>query len=61
MKFEEIVNRHKKFLNQTDLMILQFILNHRNQMRHISIHDLAKKCCVSSTTIVRFAQKLGKT
>ncbi len=28
-------------------------------MRHISIHDLAKKCCVSSTTIVRFAQKLG--
>ena len=28
-------------------------------MRHISIHDLAKKCCVSSTTVVRFAQKLG--
>ena len=27
--------------------------------RHISIHELAKSCCVSSTTIVRFAQKLG--
>ncbi|MBQ9441758.1 MAG: MurR/RpiR family transcriptional regulator [Selenomonadaceae bacterium] len=59
MNLEEIVNRRKKFLNETDLMILKFILNHREQMRHISIHDLAKKCCVSSTTIVRFAQKLG--
>ena len=59
MRLEEIINEHKQFLNQTDVAICQFILNHRNQIRHISIHDLAKKCCVSSTTIVRFAQKLG--
>lgn len=59
MNFEEIINRHKQNLNQTDILILNYVLNHRSQMRHISIHDLAKKCCVSSTTVVRFAQKLG--
>ena len=59
MRLEEIINEHKKNLNPTDIAICRFILNNQNQMRHISIHDLAKKCCVSSTTIVRFAQKLG--
>jgi len=59
MRLEEIINEYKKNLNQTDIDICRYVLNHRNQMRHISIHDLAKKCCVSGTTIVRFAKKLG--
>lgn len=59
IRLEEIINENKKLLNPTDMTICHFILNHRNQMRHISIHDLAKRCCVSSTTVVRFAQKLG--
>lgn len=59
MRLEEIINAYNRNLNPTDMAILQFILNNRSQMRHISIHDLAKKCCVSSTTVVRFAQKLG--
>lgn len=59
MRLEETINEHKQMLNQTDIVICQYILNHRNQIRHSSIHDLAKKCCVSSTTLVRFAQKLG--
>lgn len=59
MNFDEIINTHKQFLNQTDMVIVKYILNNRSQIRRISIHDLAKKCCVSSTTVVRFAQKLG--
>lgn len=59
MILEEIINEHKQILNPTDLSVWHYILNHRNQIRHISIHELAKQCCVSSTTIVRFAQKLG--
>lgn len=59
MNLDEIINENKQNLNQTDMAVLKYILNHRSQMRHISIHDLAKKCCVSSTTVVRFAQKLG--
>ena len=59
MKLEEIINDNKQNLTSTDMAIWKYILNHRNQMRRISIHELAKVCCVSSTTIVRFAQKLG--
>ncbi len=59
MRLEEIINEHMQVLNQTDIVIWKYILNHRSQIHHISIHDLAKKCSVSSTTIVRFAQKLG--
>ena len=59
MTLDEIINKNKQLLNPTDMVLVKYILNNRNQMRHISIHDLAKKCCVSSTTVVRFAQKLG--
>ena len=59
MKIEEIINENKQNLSSTDISIWKYILNNRAQIRRISIHELAKECCVSSTTIVRFAQKLG--
>jgi len=59
MRLEEIINIHKQVLNQTDMGIWKYIYNHREQARHISIHELARACSVSSTTVVRFAQKLG--
>ncbi len=59
MRLEEIINKHRENLNDTDMVIWKYILNHRSEARHISIHELARDCAVSSTTIVRFAQKLG--
>ena len=59
MRLEEIINRHKTELGTTDLLIWKYIYNHRAQVRHMSIHELARVCSVSSTTVVRFAQKLG--
>lgn len=59
MKLEELINKRKGALNQTDMVIWKYIFNHKQQCRHMSIHDLAKECCVSSTTVVRFAQKLS--
>lgn len=59
MRLEEIINENNRALNPTDLFICKYILNNREQIRRISIHELAKRCSVSSTTIVRFAQKLG--
>ena len=59
MRLEEIINRHMQELNDTDMAIWKYILQHRAEARHISIHELARACAVSSTTIVRFAQKLG--
>ena len=59
MRLEEIINAHRQDLNQTDMMIWKYIFNHRSETRHVSIHSLARACSVSSTTIVRFAKKLG--
>ena len=59
MRLEEIINKHMRDLNDTDLVIWKYIVGNRDKARHISIHELARACAVSSTTIVRFAQKLG--
>ena len=59
MRLEEIINQHRQDLNDTDMVIYKYIIQHRAEARHISIHELAKNCAVSSTTIVRFAQMLG--
>lgn len=59
MTLTERVNKYRQNLNETDMVIWGYILQHRHAVEHISIHELAKKCAVSSTTIVRFSQKLG--
>ena len=59
MQLEELINRHRQQLGDTDMAIVKYILKNRREVQHISIHKLAQVCAVSSTTIVRFAQKLG--
>ena len=59
MRLEEIVNNHLTALNETDMVVWRYIVQHREAAKKISIHELARVCNVSSTTIVRFAQKLG--
>ncbi|MBR2215693.1 MAG: MurR/RpiR family transcriptional regulator [Selenomonadaceae bacterium] len=59
MRLEEIINQHRHDLNDTDMAVYKYILQHRAEARHISIHKLARNCAVSSATIVRFAKKLG--
>ena len=58
MQLAELINAHRQKLNNTDMGIWKYILQHRAAVRHSSIHELAKACHVSTTTIVRFAQKL---
>ena len=59
MRLEERVNSCRRELNDTDMVIYKYILQHKAESRHISIRQLAHNCAVSSATIVRFAQKLG--
>ena len=59
MQFDELINRHRENLNDTDMAILKHILQNKKEVKHISIHTLAKNWAVSSTAIVRFSQKLG--
>ena len=59
MKVEELVNKNRDILNKTDLYIWKYIKNHKTECINYSIYDLAEKCNVSRTTIMRFAQKLS--
>ena len=46
MRLEEIINHHRKDLNETDMVVWKYILQHRREARHISIHELARACAV---------------
>lgn len=59
MKLEELVNNNYNKLNENDLYILKYILNNKKKCCDLGINEIAKKCNVSRTTILRFVQKLG--
>ena len=59
MQLNELVNLHFDDLNESDLYIWNYINNHREVCKKITIEDLGTKCNVSRTTILRFSKKLG--
>lgn len=59
MRLEELVNRNYDQLNENDLYIWNYIATHRKECEMLSIDDLASKCHVSRTTILRFSKRLG--
>ncbi len=59
MRLEDLVNEKYEHLNENDLLIWQYIQNHKKECCEIPIEELAAKCCVSRTTISRFTQKLS--
>lgn len=59
MKLEELIDKYYKQLNENDLYIWRYISSHRRECEKLSIDQLAYKCNVSRTTILRFAQKLS--
>ncbi|MFN2747866.1 MULTISPECIES: MurR/RpiR family transcriptional regulator [Bacillus] len=58
MQLEELMNKHYKKLNDNDFHILKYILNHQDTCYKLGINELAKKCNVSRTSILRLSQKL---
>lgn len=59
MQFDDLINRYRNNFSDADMAIVKYIFQHRKEVKHISIHKLAKDCAVSSAAIVRFSQKLG--
>lgn len=59
MRLDELVNKYYKQLNENDLYIWNYISKHRKECETLAIDQLAYKCNVSRTTILRFAQKLS--
>ena len=57
MKLEELINQHYDHLNENDFYIWNYISKHKKECEKLAIDQLAYKCNVSRTTILRFAQK----
>lgn len=59
MILEKIANDYK--LNDNDLYLAKYIIDHSDEVIHLSTHQLAKNTYTSATTVVRFIKKLGFT
>lgn len=59
MHLEEKINSIYNNLNENDILIWRYVQANKRECCEIAIEDLAKKCCISRTTISRFTQKLG--
>ncbi|MDR3593892.1 MurR/RpiR family transcriptional regulator [Clostridium sp.] len=59
MKLDELINKYYKYLNENDLYIWNYISKNRKECEGLTIDQLAYKCNVSRTTVLRFAQKLS--
>ena len=59
MKLQELVNKHYNILNENDIHIWYYISNNKKECENLSIDQLAHKCNVSRTTVLRFAQKIS--
>ena len=54
MKLEELINKNYRQLNENDLYIWNYINHHKKECEHLSIDELALRCNVSRSTILRF-------
>lgn len=59
MQLEELINKNYKQLNENDLYIWKYIASHKKECERLSIDELAKRCNVSRTTILRFSKRIG--
>lgn len=59
MSLEELVNEYYEALNDNDMHILKYILNHKEACRDMGINDLADACLASKSSIHRLTKKLG--
>ena len=59
MRLESLIEENYEKLNENDLYIWNYILHHKKECQTMSIQELASKCNISHTTILRFTQKLG--
>ncbi len=59
MELESLINKYYENLNENDMYLLQYILEHKEECQNLSITDLSKKCNMSTSSILRMTQKLG--
>ena len=59
MHLEELLNQYSDRLSENDLYIWDYVEKHKKQCENMTIEELARKCNVSRTTVLRFTKKLS--
>ena len=54
MRLEELLNQYSDRLSENDLYIWDYVEKHKKQCENMTIEELARKCNVSRTTVLRF-------
>ena len=57
MRLEELLNQYSDRLSENDLYIWDYVEKHKKQCENMTIEELARKCNVSRTTVLRFTKK----
>lgn len=58
MKINELINNNYDKLTQNDHQIFNYIINNKDICKEMTCEQLAEKCHVSRTTLLRFCRKL---
>lgn len=61
MSIDELVNQNYNRFSESDRAVWEYLSANRCACENIAIEKMAKKCCVSRSAVMRFAQKLGFT
>lgn len=59
MRLEELINENYERLNDNDMQVLKYILNHKKSSHSLGINELSDICYVSRSSIHRMTKKLG--
>lgn len=59
MRLDDLIQKHYQHMNASDRRVWQYICQHREECRQMSLQQLAESCEVSSTTILRFLKLIG--
>ncbi len=59
MRLDEAYNKNCAQLNENDKLIWSYLSGHRKECSELTINELADRCCVSRTTILRFSKRMG--
>lgn len=59
MKIDELMNQYYGEMNENERYICQYLSGHKREFVKLSIDEIARKCGVSKSLLVRFSKHLG--
>ncbi|NRK74269.1 MurR/RpiR family transcriptional regulator, partial [Salmonella enterica subsp. enterica serovar Typhi] len=59
MMLKDLMNKYYDALSENDLYLINYVLNHIEECKNMSILELSDTCNISKSSILRMTQKIG--